>query len=796
MNRHVGNFSWVPMILVILLTFPFSAVLLSDDPVGSAYPDTDLDYFLRLHQASFKSQTFFPQWNPQDVCGAPILSEIQAGLFYPPNLMFRWLPMFKAVSFFFWFHTLLLSLFTYFLARHLNLSKPAAMLSAVTFSCCGHLVLGIYAGKLSNIATLTWLPLLLILICRIKEKQNSRCYICMGLVLAMQFYAGHFQYMYYSLILVFLFYQYKIRLLQKKFCLKPFLLAQMGFFCAVIIGLFICLPQLISVMAYLKHTCRSTLSIAQAGHFSFPMDNILTLLVPGIFGDMKTVAYWGVYNLWEMCAYCGVMPFVLGWCVFKEKPSGWVYFFFWAGIISFGVALGENTPLFSLLYNGLPGFSWFRGHSKAIAIFCLCLSLMAGKGLDTLRSSHHQGPETKYIRTTWIMIAIACLLLIISQTRVAHSLMDAWMVHIIAQPGQYLPIDTIMQVSENRIQAIHSSIHVLAKGLIWLIVSLWIILRCQRWSVNTRTIVILVISLTELIGFARLYIQPIDASNFQRNAPVMDFFKQDTSCFRVLDLSYASFEPLSNLQTITGDRPYIWDRYTRFINGFLFHQPVASMKLPPIGRMSDGFHMMNVKYILQQANRPIPCENCVRRYADHHVDIYENLDALDRVYLAEKVIWTNTQDDTLKHLTEKDIINGQCVLIEPLKQPVHKQTRFNIKDSSVEIRYYSNDQVIVHARMSAPGWLILNDTWSEGWQAVCDETKRLDIHIANYIFRAVFVPAGNHDIRFVYSPPGFLFSMVVAFVTLGVSMILIVFLHSNFLNQIRPIRTLLVMRPV
>ena len=39
--------------------------------------------------------------------------------------------------------------------------------------------------------------------------------------------------------------------------------------------------------------------------FSLPPENLLTLLLPGLFGNGVSCAYWGRFNLWETCAFVG-----------------------------------------------------------------------------------------------------------------------------------------------------------------------------------------------------------------------------------------------------------------------------------------------------------------------------------------------------------------------------------------------------------------------------------------------------------------------------------------------------------
>ena len=48
------------------------------------------------------------------------------------------------------------------------------------------------------------------------------------------------------------------------------------------------------------------LPYADAASLSFPPENLITLLVPGFFGDIEQTSYWGRWYLWEICLFISV----------------------------------------------------------------------------------------------------------------------------------------------------------------------------------------------------------------------------------------------------------------------------------------------------------------------------------------------------------------------------------------------------------------------------------------------------------------------------------------------------------
>jgi hypothetical protein len=60
----------------------------------------------------------------------------------------------------------------------------------------------------------------------------------------------------------------------------------------------------------------------------------------------------------------------------------------------------------------------------------------------------------------------------------------------------------------------------------------------------------------------------------------------------------------------------------------------------------------------------------------------------------------------------------------------------------------------VAVRAERAGWLVVTDTWDEGWRASVDG-RAVDVLPANYVQRAVRVPAGSSEVRFTYEPVHF-----------------------------------------
>jgi uncharacterized membrane protein YfhO len=71
--------------------------------------------------------------------------------------------------------------------------------------------------------------------------------------------------------------------------------------------------------------------------------------------------------------------------------------------------------------------------------------------------------------------------------------------------------------------------------------------------------------------------------------------------------------------------------------------------------------------------------------------------------------------------------------------------------SQLAILDYGIDAVTIAVETDRPGYLVLSDAYYPGWQATVDGQPET-IRRANYAFRAVYVPAGEHIVQFRFDP--------------------------------------------
>jgi uncharacterized membrane protein YfhO len=90
---------------------------------------------------------------------------------------------------------------------------------------------------------------------------------------------------------------------------------------------------------------------------------------------------------------------------------------------------------------------------------------------------------------------------------------------------------------------------------------------------------------------------------------------------------------------------------------------------------------------------------------------------------------------------------------------------------TVRIENYKPNRIDLKSRSQGDAYLLLSELWYPGWKAYVDG-KEVDILKADYLLRAINLPAGEHSVSFVYRPMSFYAGLVLTICTLFTLLIL------------------------
>lgn len=136
-----------------------------------------------------------------------------------------------------------------------------------------------------------------------------------------------------------------------------------------------------------------------------------------------------------------------------------------------------------------------------------------------------------------------------------------------------------------------------------------------------------------------------------------------------------------------------------------------------------------------------------------NIFLYSNQNTLPETFIVHQEHKVSTPEEGLLYLKEPTFDAKKTVVIEgPAAKPAtYPASDKETNSDSATINRLSTTHISVTTRSQLPGWLVLTDIFYPGWEATTD-SKQVEILRANYAFRAVFLPAGNHTVEFVYKP--------------------------------------------
>lgn len=143
--------------------------------------------------------------------------------------------------------------------------------------------------------------------------------------------------------------------------------------------------------------------------------------------------------------------------------------------------------------------------------------------------------------------------------------------------------------------------------------------------------------------------------------------------------------------------------------------------------------------------------------------IYENRDAFPRAFLVQKGVPLAERTQALAQLKVTDF--QREVLLEDAPGERDATPSPAKEPGLASIRGYRPNRVDVDVRNAPPGYLVLTDVWFPGWTCTVDGHPA-PIYRANFLFRAVAIPAGNHDVVFVFQPASYRWGRYVTAVAL------------------------------
>jgi hypothetical protein len=768
----------------------------------------------------------FPLWDR--FVSYPVHAESQGGFCYPIQIILALLlPLPFAYMVNVVVHLFLGAWFAYILAKELGLSPSAAVLTAISFSWGGF-----FTARIDTLFVLNngiWMPLVIYFIERGIKKYRILDWIGAGCALGMALLAGHFQYTFMTVLFSTAYLVFRLWGRHEQNGALWDRLRPLAFWPLILmLSIGLAAVQLVPTAELLFASDRSSLTYDLfSGYSLFPLQ-LLGLVCPFLFGITmpsnfalpfldSAGDYWGFGSFWESSGYVGLLPLVLAISFLRFRGKQPQVFFTYGILISILLAFGKFTPLVKVLYH-LPGFNLFRIPARFLFLSCFATTILAGFGLDHLRSIGWDGLRLiKRMSQILLLFTVSLVIFSLNITLYSKPIKKG----ITGVASQWLKtrdrsddfqIEKVA-VAERKITAKTSNmIRALSLSnrhlIIWVILTLTaaaVLLGFStgQWNKSALTGCILAVTIIDIAFFSGVCIRTqIGSADIVRNPPAPARFlaKQTPTPFRIYTsqdelrrvpnpyaLLHPNYTRLFSLDTFTF-RSSIKEQHFGHIENLLFNSQLGliSKERPPINRhleenlaLLNLYSLLNIKYILCQ--RELQNQNLKKVYEWDGIKIYENLQVLPRAYIVKKAQLIQGKDQELNALLKHSHPYRQTVILGKKPASVkHPIGAGPVRQDHIRIESYQDTAVDLRVFSETGGFLVLADFFYPGWTATIDG-RPTEIYRGNYVQRTVLIPAGSHTIQFRYRP----WSVIAGFWISAISIIVVLFLGGRWVYQKR-----------
>jgi hypothetical protein len=747
------------VIYLVAVLCMFGDVLCTGTRVLSKDGEDLADIFLHWQQFGARELRtgHLPLWNPHVYAGAPYFGSFQPALAYPPNWLGLVLPTVVAINVGIALHFFLGGLWTYLWTSRRRLHPAACTLAGLVFMFCGAHFLQLYRGHLPTLRTVIWAPLILLAVDGVVETVALK-WILLGMVaVALQVLAGHIQQTFYTALVVGCYASLCwLRSAQR-------LRAAAGLAAIYAGGAALTAVQLLTGLDAVSESAHRRLSYAIAASFAFPPENLLTLVLPGVFGDMVSEPYWGRWTLSEMSLFIGCAPFLLALYAVIAGTRERKRFSFVLTLVVLVLAFGYYTPLFRLLYEYAPWFGSFRGTKRFTVLAALFLAMLAAVGFDLLLRARPPArwPGIVAVIAAVVLLAVGAGVLASARSGAA----GLWArglasIDLRNDAFRYYPVD------RGGSFALRAGIHAarsmfIASATFLVLGCLWVGARRRR----SLAYAIAILGCVELLVYARYTRPSFDAAKQLRAADRVGIFTRAIGGdARVLsDMPYLAMS--AGAYDVWGDDPMVLMRYAEFI-AFTQNRSPDDAGFLALRRISPLLGMLRLRYLLRVDDARIQATRT-------------NLNEMPRARLVSQWRVIADRGQRLAAMADPDFDPRDTVLLEaePDPPPAGAGDR-----GSVSLTDLSSDVIEIRAELPEPAILVISDNYSAGWKATAlaeSPQRAYTVMPANHTLRAIPLAAGAHHLRLEYRPRAFVVGLWITTVSVAAYMLALVWIWRH-----------------
>ena len=684
-----------------------------------------------------------------------------------------------------------------------------ALLGATFFGLSTYFYIIISAGHNGKVHTIAYFaPLLAGILLVYIRKKYLLGFAITALFMGLQIAANHFQMTYYLFIGIgFLFLSELIRVLLKKSDWKHFGISSGVLALAFLLGIGMNSQRLLANREYAEETVRGKqiLEDEKQNHtskdgmnrdamlmWSYGKLETLNLFIPRIYGGssqekgsdrimqniqdlvqenatsqeevdnimkgFSSPTYWGEQPGTAGPAYQGAVVCFLAFLGFFFAPKKYRYWILGASVLTIMLAWGSNFLIVSDLFiDFVPLYNKFRAPSSILVVVELLFPLIAIVGLYSFFNNKNLTPEykQKVLMYAGGGVFVFLLLMLVFGKSLLGFYTETEKRYLPPYILDYLIDERYGMFREDSIKAIFYVGAVL--GVLFLTMK-------QKLTQNIALIIIGAVSFFDLWSVNKRY---LNNDNFVDKEFVQEPFVTEVSDYLIekagdnteVQRLLAQAEMNKTLSILTEKDKGHYRIFNSITSPFnetttsYFKSSVGGYHAVKLRRYDDLINeyfsvtdnkktlnilnMLNAKYIL------------LGSLQEPRAEINPN--ANGNAWFVSDIQFVKTPNEEIKAVGEIDNKKTAVVSVEDQKYFEGKNLQSD-STAVIELKNYQPNQLEFKTQSKTPQLAVFSEIYyPKGWKMLIDG-KEVPYIKANYLLRAVFVPAGNHEIRMVFEP--------------------------------------------
>ncbi len=514
------------------------------------------------------------------------------------------------------------------------------------------------------------------------------------------------------------------------------------------------------------------LDINYAFSWSYGIGETYTLLVPGARGGgsvepvSKNSASYSNFRQEKMPLYWGDQPFTSGpvyfgaivifLCLFGmivvRGPERW--WILAAMVLAILLSWGRNLMGFNeWMFNHLPLYNKFRTPSMSLVLANVLAVLMAVLGLKEATALHAQGEVKRLMRGLYISagatVGVILIGLLASGSLSFSGLSDSEMAR---QYGDQWPMIQDIFVKDRKALFVSDS----WRSILFILLAaatLWLYLK--RWADKPKAVlpVVAVLAVLTVIDLQGVNSRYLNSDNYVRNA-------------RMLEMQPAQYDrDIDAIALQTGDQDYrVLNLAVNTFNDSkpsAFHNQVGGYSAAKLRRYQDLIDF----YIGYRINNNVLNMLNTRYIVMNNGQVQRNPDALGNCWFVKNIRPVETANDEITKLNEYNPAVDAIINIPEMGDKLAGLPETCIKglaglpvDSNATIemehkRPADLNTLTYHSHCATPMLAVFSEIYyAPDWKAYIDG-EPADYLRADYILRAMVIPAGDHVIEFRNESP-------------------------------------------